>query len=164
MLQKLKPLFSIFALSLAIIACEPQPYYESYLPVTKDGWFADSIARFEVEIEDTLSSYMVIFNIRANSDYPYSNLYLFRSIQSEHGLEYHDTANITLADPYGRWLGDGIGELKTFQRVYRNQPLRFSKPGTYTFEFVQAMRMEPLVGIEDLGLSIYKEEHGEKNP
>jgi len=120
------------------------------------------VARFEVEIEDTMSFYAVFFNLRANNNYPNSNLYLFRTIYSEEGIEYRDTANLTLADPYGRWLGEGVGDLKTFQRIYRKQPLRFAKPGTYTFEFVQAMRIDPLQGVEDIGLSIYKQGNGEE--
>lgn len=161
MLKKLKNYFIILGFSLGLLACEESPYYESYLPVSEEGWYADSIARFEVEIEDTLSYYLIFFNMRANNDYPNSNLYLFRSIYTDGNLEYRDTANLTLADPYGRWLGEGVGELKTFQRVFRREPIRFSKPGTYTFEFVQAMREDPMVGIEDIGISIYKKENGQ---
>lgn len=160
MLRKAKVYLFALLLGLSLVACEETPYYESYLPVNEAGWYADSAARFEVTIEDTLSYYLIYFNLRANNDYPKANLYLFRSIYSDGNLEYRDTANLTLADPYGRWLGDGIGELKTFQRVYRREPLRFSKAGTYTFEFVQAMREDPIIGIEDLGLTIYKQENG----
>jgi gliding motility-associated lipoprotein GldH len=134
--------------------------YESYLDVNSKGWHQDSTASFEVTIDDTTAAYMVIFNLRANDDYPYSNLYLFREIQSETVLEYQDTAAVKLADEYGRWLGDGLGELKTFSRAYRAQPLRFNRRGTYTFSFTHAMRVEVLKGVEDVGLTLYKKEDG----
>ncbi len=152
-----------FAFVLILLnACEESPYYESYLEVDGGAWHADSLASFEVDIEDTLSSYPIVVNIRANDNYPYANLYLFRKIYSEEGLEYSDTAEFKMADAYGRWLGEGIGELKTFKRVYRKEPLRFNRSGKYRFEFVQAMRENPLPGIEDIGLTIYKNTYGEE--
>lgn len=150
-------LIGLFSLS----SCEETPFYEEYLAIDGSTWQVDSVARFEIEIEDTLSTYPIVLNIRANDDYPYANLYLFRKIYSEDGLEYSDTAEFKMADAYGRWLGVGIGELKTFKRVYRREPLRFNRPGTYRFEFVQAMRTDPLPGIEDFGLTIFKNEYGE---
>lgn len=134
--------------------------YEKYLSVNTKGWYADSTAKFEVTIEDTTVPYLVVFNLRANDNYPYSNLYLFREIKSEGRLEYQDTALVTLADQYGRWLGDGLGELKTFSRPYRAQPLRFNRKGNYTFSFTHAMRNEVLQGVEDVGLTLYKKENG----
>lgn len=161
MIRKLGLLFLFSGLVIGLGSCEEQPFYESYLSIDSGKWQADSVARFEVDIEDTLSSYPIVINIRANADYPYSNLYLFRKIYSEVGLEYSDTAEFKMADAYGRWLGEGVGELKTFQRVFRKEPLRFRRAGTYRFELVQAMRQDPLIGIEDIGLTIYKNEHGE---
>lgn len=142
-------------------ACSEKPFYEKYLPVSQQGWQLDSAAIFEVDIQDTTSTYAVLFNLRANDAYPYRNIYLFRSVWSEDGLEYQDTAKVILADAYGKWLGEGIGELKTFTRPFRAQPLRFNKRGTYTFKFVQGMRDTLLPGVEDVGLTIYKEEYGE---
>jgi gliding motility-associated lipoprotein GldH len=156
-----KTLLGLFALSLVLVSCGEKPYYETYIDTDKEGWKKEGIAKFELEIEDTNSAYLVYFNLRANSNYTFSNLYLFRKIYSEDGLEYSDTAELTLADPYGKWLGEGLGELKTFSRIYRKEPLRFNRPGIYRFEFTHAMRENPLQGIEDIGLTIYKKEHGE---
>lgn len=158
-----KSLAALLFVSLAALfsSCDEKPYFEEYLSVDESGWLADSGASFQVEIEDTNSSYAIVFNLRANDNYPYSNLYLFRKIRSEKITEYADTAQIFLADAYGRWLGDGIGELKTFQRPYRREPLSFRKKGTYTFEFSQAMREKALTGVEEVGLTIYKIEDGQ---
>ncbi len=163
-MTKLSYLIALLGLFL-ISSCGERPYYESYLEVKEGTWYADSLASFEVEIEDTLSSYPILVNLRANDKYPYANLFLFRKIYSEEGLEYSDTVEFKMADAYGRWLGEGVGELKTFTRVYRKEPLRFNRAGTYRFEFIQAMRMDPLPGIEDVGLTIYKNTYGEEeNP
>jgi len=136
-------------------ACKQSPVYEEYLQVDQKGWHQDSTATFEVEIDDTSRPYVVQFNLRANNNYPYSNMYLFREVSSAADLEYRDTAEIILANRYGEWLGEGIGDLKTFQRPFRNQPLRFNEPGTYTFSFTQAMRENRLEGVKSVGLTIY---------
>jgi len=159
----LRPLLLAIAAAFYLSSCDEPPYFEEYLKVGESGWLADSSASFQVEIEDTSSAYALVFNLRANDDYPYSNLYLFRKILSAESTEYADTAQIFLADAYGRWLGDGIGELKTFQRPYRRVPLSFRKKGVYTFEFSQAMRTQALTGVEEVGLTIYKIENGQDN-
>lgn len=150
----------LLLLSIALSGCQEQPYYEQYQEVAPSGWHKDSVKSFAVEIEDTTATYAVIFNLRANSQYPYSNLYLFRNIGSEAGKEYADTANLTLANAYGEWLGTGVGDLKTFSRPFRAQPLRFNRRGTFRFNFTQAMRRDTLPGVEDVGLTLYKQENG----
>jgi gliding motility-associated lipoprotein GldH len=153
-------IFKALILVASLCGCEPAPYYEKYLTVPQASWHKDSTATFEVEIEEINTPYAVVFNLRGNDNYPYQNLYLFREISSQEGVEYTDTAQITMADTYGRWLGEGIGELKTYRRPYRAQPLRFNQTGTYTFKFTQAMRDTLLNGVEAVGLTLYKEENG----
>lgn len=148
----------LVSLLMLLMACEEQPFYEAYLPVQEKGWHQDSTATFEVEISDTSQRYAIVFNLRANDQYPYANLYLFRSIESEEGVEYSDTANLTLADRYGKWLGEGVGALKTFRRPFAPRALRFRESGTYRFHFTQAMRQEVLPGVEYVGLSIYQKD------
>jgi len=161
-IRQAKSIFLLPLLLLFFSSCGEEPFYEEYISVNDAGWIADSIASFELEVDDTVSAYRVVLTFRANNDYPHSNLYLFREILSEDGLEYRDTANFILADPYGKWLGDGMGELKTFARLFRRQPLRFNKKGTYRFRLEQAMRVDTLKGIKDIGISIYKEANGKE--
>lgn len=160
--QQRKNKFLVFIVCTLLFSCSKKPYFEEYIKVDSTGWHTDSVGSFTIDIQDTNSSYIVYFNLRANDSYGYSNLYLFREIIREDHLEYRDTAQLTLADEYGKWLGKGIGELKTFSRIYRAQPLRFNAKGTYTFTFEQAMRDELLMGIEDIGLTLYREENGKE--
>jgi gliding motility-associated lipoprotein GldH len=158
---KAKTLLALSFLAL-FWSCSEKPFFEVYHQIEAEGWSADSVQGFTVDIDDTSTAYTVLFNLRANDLYPYSNLYLFRSIYSEEGLEYSDTANLKLADPYGKWLGEGVGELKTFQRLYRAEPIRFNNRGSYRFEFTQAMRQQILPGVKAVGLTIFKEENGKE--
>ncbi|MCR9152934.1 MAG: gliding motility lipoprotein GldH [Bacteroidetes bacterium] len=160
--RRARSLITLVVLVISLFACSEKPYYEEYQPVAKAGWYADSLISFEVEIEDTLSSYRIFLNFRGTNDYPFSNLYLFRKIYNKGSEAYSDTVNFIMADPYGKWLGEGMGAVKTFVRMYRRQPLRFNQKGKYRFELQQAMRENPLPGIKDVGITIYKVADGKK--
>lgn len=151
--------FILFFLGIWLFAsCTSKPYFEEYVEIPPSGWSKDSIAKFEVKIEDTISDFLIGINLRNNNNYPFSNIYLFREIYSPKGLEFRDTMEFFLADAYGKWLGKGVGELKTNQWQFANRGLRFKRRGTYIFSFEQAMREENLVGLEDIGITIFKSE------
>ena len=137
------------------VACSREDItYTSSHKIDQAGWHQDSVVRFMVPVEDTLSSYKVVVSLRTNNTYPYQNLYLFRESSSDRGREMADTAEYPLADATGRWLGTGVGDLKTHDFVVRNQPLRFRKTGMYAFSFTQGMRDTLLPGIEDIVLTL----------
>ncbi len=149
---------SLIILTLCAIAvgCEPTPVYEEYVSVAGNSWSADSTVSFEVDIEDTSGVYQAIWHLRNNDDYEWSNIYLFRNVRSDRGIEFADTAQFILADNYGKWLGKGVGELKTNSWPFKNGYLRFKHSGKYIFTLQQAMRTDELKGVEDVGLGIYK--------
>lgn len=143
-------------------SCTNPAFYDEFVSIPANGWSADSILEFNIELEDTSSFYWVEFSVRNNSDYPFSNLFLFREVLSDKGLEYRDTAEYFLADQYGKWLGTGAGELKTSDFSYRRQGLKFKRAGIYTFRFQHAMRVDVLEGIEDFGLRVYQKTKDEQ--
>lgn len=157
---KISAFFLAFILALA--SCGKAPVFDEYVS-TNNMWHKDSIVRFTVAITDTSVPYGINVKVRHNAQYPFANLYVFRSISSVAGIVYSDTANFTLADASGKWLGSGIGELKTVVRRYRKEAVWFSSPGKYTFNLQQGMRTETLPGIEQVGLEVIRiEEEQEK--
>ena len=155
-MQSLKNRLKLLVAAGLLWACGPTPMYEEYVSVPENSWDADSVVSFEVEIEDTTSVYQIVWYLRNNDDYEFSNIYLFRDVYSLKGPEFADTANFMLADAYGKWLGKGIGELKTNTWPFKNGYLQFKHSGTYVFNLQQAMRTSTLIGVEDVGLGIYK--------
>jgi gliding motility-associated lipoprotein GldH len=67
-----------------------------------------------------------------------------------------DTIELTLADYDGRWLGSGMGSVK-FSRFLLQKDVRFKQKGNYLFTLEQAMRVNELNGIRDIGLRIEKQ-------
>ena len=58
-----------------------------------------------------------------------------------------------LADERGQWLGDGMGDIWD-NRILFKKDFKFPQTGKYRFELEQAMRINPLPGIMDVGMRI----------
>ena len=145
--------FCFIAISLVVCACDPEKIYESNVVIHSEGWRRMERARFEVEITDTISPCNILINVRNNNNYKYMQLWLFVDVRSPFGLVERDTFEIMLADHRGKWLGHGLGS-KFDTRLYLSSNYRFPVAGKYVFEYEQAMRDEPLIGIDDIGLRI----------
>jgi gliding motility-associated lipoprotein GldH len=146
---------SVYILMVLVMAsCGQSPIFDSFKPLGGE-WHADSIVEFTVPVEDVDETYAINVKMRHNANYPFANLYMFRKIKSNNGLEYQDTVNFIVADPRGKWLGKGVGEVKTMVWPYRANTIKFNTPGKYTFTLQQGMRQEALPGIMDIGLEVF---------
>jgi gliding motility-associated lipoprotein GldH len=96
-------------------------------------------------------------NVRNSAGYNYSNLFLFIKTIFPKGEQTIDTLECTLADPSGKWLGEGLGDIWDNQILFKKN-IRFPQSGQYKFEVEQAMRIDPLTSIMDIGLRIEKAE------
>ncbi len=143
-----------FILLLGLVACGNQPTFDAFERIG-GSWHADSILEFTVPISDVDQTYAVNVKLRHDANYPFANMYMFRKITSANGLEYQDTVNFIVADDRGKWLGKGVGEVKTMVWPYRANTLKFNTPGKYTFILQQGMRQEELPGVIDVGLEVF---------
>jgi gliding motility-associated lipoprotein GldH len=146
---------SLFGLLLMLVACNNNRVYDAYMPIDSKGWHADSIASFELEVLDTSSRYAVYLNLRHNHEYPFRNIWFFRTISSKQGIEYTDTINYILADDMGKWLGSGIGETKNVIMPFKKEALFFNKKGNHIFEVQHGMTDTVLMGISEVGLEVF---------
>lgn len=147
--------FFAFAFIFVIYSCDPKRVYEKNINIPKDKWHQKNIIKFEAEITDTSSLHNIYINIRNRSEYPMLNLYLFIKTTSPLGFSVKDTFECILADEKGKWYGKGFGNIWSNQILYK-QNVKFPFPGIYIFEYEQAMRIEKLPGIVDVGLRIEK--------
>ena len=150
---------NIFILSLfaifVIYSCDPDRVYEKNSKIPDGIWYRDNIIRFELLIEDTISSHNLYVNVRNASLYPMSNLYLFITTTAPSGHAIRDTLEVILADDKGKWLGSGLGDIWDLQQLYKEN-VRFAQRGKYSFDYEQAMRTEKLPFILDVGLRVEK--------
>lgn len=139
-----------------VTSCDNKAIFEENVAIEKGTWNVNHKVTFEVSVTDIVPLYNVYLNLRNSTDYPYCNLYLFLNTGFPDGKIARDTLELTLADYDGRWLGSGMGSVK-FSRFLFQKGVRFTQKGTYRFEMEQAMRVNELKGISDIGLRIEKE-------
>ena len=153
--MKLKFRF-IACISLVVLfSCDPQKEFEAYHSIETSGWNKDSLVTFSVDLEDTVGNHNLYINLRNSGNYEYSNVWLFVNIKSPDGNTLSDTVEFQLADPSGKWTGNGIGDLFDNQFEYKENVF-FPVSGTYEFSIQQGMRSQRLKGIKDVGLRIEK--------
>lgn len=144
--------FAGICFAVLLVACDTKRYYENNLPIKNEVWNVNDKPFFEVEVEDTLKLFNFYINLRNNSSYEYSNIYLFLNTYFPNGEQSRDTIECILADSRGYWLGKGT-EIIEHQILFK-RGVRFPMPGVYRFEFEQAMRKDELEDILDIGLRI----------
>lgn len=110
------------------------------------GWHQDSVLEFRFDVEDTLSTYQILINIRHTENYSYQNMWLFAD---------SDTIEFYLADDRGRWLGNGHNGYIEMPVLYEAAYL-FERSGEQTMRIQHGMRDSLLSGISDVGVKVVK--------
>ncbi len=147
-------LFAI--LPVVFYSCSTNILFDQNVSLPQEGWHKNDAVNFNVNINDSINSFKFNLNIRNTTDYRYSNLYIFLKTELPNGNISHDTIECILANNEGKWLGKGWGNIKENNIVLKSN-LRFPLTGNYKFLLQQAMRVDTLKGISDMGLSIVRE-------
>jgi gliding motility-associated lipoprotein GldH len=134
--------------------------FEQNIEIPNAEWIVSEKAIMSFDVTDTVSQHNFLINVRNTEAYPYRNLYVFVKTQFPNGKFSRDTVGIVLADATGRWVGKGSGYLSMSQHmsntIMYNYNKRFPLSGTYKVEIEQAMRVDTLEGIQNIGLRIEK--------
>lgn len=142
----------VFIFLLSMVACKNAD--ETILTKDIDNkWDKKSSQSFDFNINDFQNQKNIIFIVRNNNDYPYSNIRLIANIEHNKKIIATDTLNYILAKPNGEWLGTGFGETKEALFQYKLN-YKFPQNGNYSVKVNQAMRRNVLPGIEDIGIKI----------
>jgi gliding motility-associated lipoprotein GldH len=146
--------FVIVGLLLAVLSsCDTKRVFDEYQPIFEEIWHKDSLVVFDIPVTDTTENYNLYINVRNDINYAYSNLWLFVNIQQPSGAALKDTFEMVLANPTGKWLGEGFGGYKTRQSIYRRNVF-FPNSGDYQISIQQGMRDTKLDGISDIGFRV----------
>ena len=145
----------VVAVLAGFASCDSRQVFDKYLEIDNSTWHKDSLVTFKVPVSDTLENHNLLIQLRNETSYRFSNLWLFIRITEPNGRVEKDTFEIVLADPSGRWLGDGFGGLKTRQSTYRRN-VTFPASGEFEISIGHGMRDELLKGIHDVGFRVEK--------
>lgn len=146
---------------LIFSSCADENYvFDQNVEIPNAEWLASEKAILKVSIEDTVSQHNFYINVRNTEVYPYRNLYVFVKTIFPNEKVSRDTVGIVLADPTGKWIGSGSGFLSSSQHLSNTILYQYNKrfpiSGEYVFEIEQAMRLDTLPGIKNVGLKIEK--------
>lgn len=146
-------IFSLLISLLLLNSCN-LTQEDVYMENVDNHWAKNRVLKFDFEVSDSQVPKNIIFVVRNNNDYPYSNLRIISTLQ-ESGRKNAkpDTLNYVLAKPNGEWIGSGFGDTKEILFQYRLNHM-FPKNGRYTVTVQQAMRKDTLSGIEDFGVKL----------
>jgi gliding motility-associated lipoprotein GldH len=148
--------FMFFGLLLmGLVSCDKTRVFEDNQEIEKGAWDQNKKMIFSIPVDDTLSWHNIYINVRNSGSYPFSNLFLFVNTQSPKGIIESDTVECKLADESGKWLGDGIGDLYDNQILFKRF-VRFPVKGIYKIQLEQAMRINPLPALVDIGIRVEK--------
>ena len=137
---------------IILFSCENNTY-ENYHSFHHKGWKSDSLVTFNYIITDTNKRYDLSLKIRHTVEYEFQNLFIFLEDNNK------DTLEIYLANKNGKWLGEGISDVREFEHVFAKGRL-FTRQGSYSINIEQAMRygegakIESLKHILDIGLIV----------
>ncbi len=152
-------LLLLILIPFLFFACDRNRIFEAYEKLPETGWHKDSLLTFPVPIDNTVQPNNLYINVRNDIKYKYSNLWLFIKIEEPGETAVADTFEVVLANPAGKWLGDGFGGIKTTQVLYKRN-VYFTKTGKYKVTIQHGMRDYVLKGITDIGFRV--EKSGEK--
>lgn len=135
-------------------SCNSNYLYSEYEELPNEGWSSEISYDFKLEIEpgqdERSCDYLIA--LRHNNDYRYANIFFFVDTKSPDGKLHRDTLQYLLAEPSGKWLGNGVGEIKHHLFEFKQDQLMTA--GVHEFSITHGMRDEVLMGIEDIGLRI----------
>ena len=147
-MKKILPLLA----AVLLASCGKNVVLDELHSFEDSRWHMDSVVTVVWEPEQSEDPVFMSMYIRHSTEYPYNNLFLFRSIESTQGVEYTDTVNVALAEPLGVWNGSGMSNLKTLEIPIGQGAVRFRDDERYTLKITQGMRDTVLYGIQDVGV------------
>ena len=107
------------------------------------------------------SRHDVYLDLRHTGDYAFSDLYLFVTVTGPGLPAVRDTVECPLADPIGPLVRQGPRFHQERARAVQAQQTIPARSGRYSIKLEQAMRMDPLEGVIDVGISVEKSGQGE---
>ena len=139
-------------LALLLVSCDKKVVLDELYSFDNLTWHMDSAIVVNWQPNESEETVFMSMYIRHTTDYPYNNIYLFRSIESTQGIEYTDTVDVELANSLGIWNGSGMSNLKTIEFSIGKGAARFYNDERYTLKIIQGMRDTLLYGIQNVGV------------
>ncbi|MDP9048019.1 MAG: gliding motility lipoprotein GldH [Bacteroidota bacterium] len=142
--------------SLLLTGCsDSKAIIDQNNPVPGHNWTYPNKFSYSFKIDDNTIPYNLYMNLRVTADYKYSNLFVLIKQTGPDKKPVIKRYELKLANKEGEWLGQGSGNLYSYQVPYKTN-MRFIEKGTYQITIEQNMRDNPLREVSDVGLRVEK--------
>lgn len=148
--------FLIACTILLMASCYKQPHYQKSYSFKKHEWKQTVKPRFEVQIDDTSKAYDFIITLRNNTDYQFSNLWIYLNSKTPKGEKSREPYQIRIVDDYGKWLGKKTGSSVENNVVFSKRKMPY--PGKYIFEIEQGIIQESVNNLLDITFIVRESE------
>ncbi len=156
-----KTVLVILILLGIFVSCNKKYFYEEYIEIPNQQWDMNDALKFTVPINDTETSYNLLFSIEHEKTYPYRNLWIFVKTSSPSGKSQIDTINFLFTDANHYWTGDCNS--KTCTNIYNfANSVNFYESGDYTIEIIQGLRENTIKSINKVGLLVQQNTKDQK--
>jgi gliding motility-associated lipoprotein GldH len=132
---------------------DPNAVTDQNTEIANRNWAYTNKVKFTVNITDAQVPYNLYLNLRVTGDYKYSNMFVLVQQTDPAKKSLSTRYEIRLANPDGEWLGEGSGNLYSYQTPFKIN-YKFPASGIYTFQLEQNMRDNPLREVSDVGIRV----------
>jgi gliding motility-associated lipoprotein GldH len=149
------PCALIFTLLFLSGCTDPNAIIDQDTEIGNNNWSYTNKINYDVPIADEYIPYNLYLNLRVTGNYKYANIFV---LIYQTGPDKKQTVlryEFKLANPDGEWLGNGSGNLYSYQVPFRTN-YKFPAKGIYRFSIEQNMRDNPLREVSDVGLRVEK--------
>lgn len=142
---------------ILLVSCDRGELYFHYNKVENGKWYRDSVLTFSL---DTLSveqigEYNISFELTTSMLYPYNDIHLKIDQNLNDTIINSDTLRYKVANEHGKWFGRGVGSLRQLSIPYKTA-VQLDSTRNYEFYLFQIMNVDPLKGVEKVGVRVYK--------
>jgi gliding motility-associated lipoprotein GldH len=140
-------------LLLLLQACDSSLLFDENKDIPNATWSYDAPLAFDFEVRDTTKAYQVLLEVTHAGDFGYQNCYVQITTKFPNGEEKKQPVSLELAAQSGIWNGECSGNTCTIE-IPLQAKAKFRQPGKHSITIEQFMRVNPLSGIEAIGLKI----------
>jgi gliding motility-associated lipoprotein GldH len=154
-LKYLFPALMVLILLSGSGCTDPNAVIDQNTEIVNNNWAYTNKIKYPVKIDNEQQAYNLYLNLRVTGDYKYANIFLLIHQTNPDKKTAAVRYEFKLANPDGEWLGQGSGNLYSYQIPFLFN-YKFPAKGTYTFQIEQNMRDNPLHEVSDVGLRVEK--------
>jgi len=149
-----RPLILLLLTVCCLCSCTKLDVFEKNVVIPEHEWSYSYKPNFNFTISDTASSYQIYIVLRHTDTYRYNNIWINMGTKFPGDSMRYQRFELQLGSDANGWDGVGMDDIWEVRKAVTSGPVKFSKPGEYSFTLAQVMREDPLPNIMNAGIRV----------